>query len=27
VPGIVAFVEALPTGPTGKLLKRALIDL
>lgn len=27
VPGIVTFVDALPTGPTGKLLKRALLDL
>ncbi len=27
VPGIVVFVASLPTGPTGKLLRRALIDL
>jgi long-chain acyl-CoA synthetase len=27
VPGLVVFVDALPTGPTGKVLKRALIDL
>lgn len=27
VPGIVVFVDALPIGPTGKVLKRALVDL
>jgi long-chain acyl-CoA synthetase len=27
VPGIVVFVDTLPVGPTGKLLRRALIDL
>jgi long-chain acyl-CoA synthetase len=27
VPGIVVFVDALPTGPTGKVLKRALVGL
>lgn len=27
VPGIVVLVDALPIGPTGKLLKRALVDL
>jgi len=27
VPGIIVFVDRLPLGPTGKLLRRALIDL